>query len=288
MLAVVRRIKVCLNGSRSRAEHPAVPLTGAEAAAAAAGAVAAGAEAVHVHPRGAAGEESLRSEDVAATVEALRRAGPGTPVGVSTGLWITGGDVDRRRDLVARWDGLPVSARPDFASVNVSEPGFGDLAGGLHRIGIGVEAGVWSVADADVLAEALAAALADAAPPVRILVEVIGGPAADAVAAADEILARLDRHGLPAPRLLHGEGEACWPLVAHAGRLGLPTRIGLEDTLVGPDGSPARDNATLVRQAITVWERGRGTAEPSPGPGRVARSDPRPGSGRSGTTGWPR
>ena len=47
--------------------------------------------------------------------------------------------------------------------------------------------------------------------------------------------------------LLHGEEDACWPLVRHAGRLGLPTRIGLEDTLVLPDGTPAGDNAELVR-----------------------------------------
>jgi uncharacterized protein (DUF849 family) len=250
---VVRRIKVCLNGSRSRADHPAVPLTGAEAAAAAVAAIGAGAEAVHVHPRDAGGGESLRAEDVAATVEAVRRADPDVPVGVSTGLWITGGDVDRRRDLVTRWDRLPAAARPDFASVNVGEPGFGDLAGALHRADIGVEAGVWSVADAD----ALAGALAGGPPLVRILIEVLDGPAADAVATANQILARLDRNRLPAPRLLHGEDDACWPLVAHAGRLGLPTRIGLEDTITGPDGSPAHDNAALVRQALVVWERGR-------------------------------
>jgi hypothetical protein len=35
------------------------------------------------------------------------------------------------------------------------------------------------------------------------------------------------------PRLLHGEDSACWPLIAHAGRLKLPTRVGLEDTLAG-------------------------------------------------------
>jgi hypothetical protein len=77
-------------------------------------------------------------------------------------------------------------------------------------------------------------------------------PAVRAVAAADAILARLDAAGVRAPRLLHGEEEACWPLVAHAGRLGLPTRIGLEDTLVAPDGFPAADNAALVRAALTL------------------------------------
>jgi hypothetical protein len=97
------------------------------------------------------------------------------------------------------------------------------------------------------------AAEAERAGPVqRILVEIIGTPAGAAVAAAGAILQRLDG---AVPVLLHGEEDACWPLVAHAGRLGLPTRIGLEDTLSLPDGTPAADNAALVRAAIAVWER---------------------------------
>ena len=54
------------------------------------------------------------------------------------------------------------------------------------------------------------------------------------------------------PRLLHGEGESCWPLVAHAAREGLPTRIGLEDTTAGPDGEPVSGNAELVQLALGV------------------------------------
>jgi uncharacterized protein (DUF849 family) len=43
--------------------------------------------------------------------------------------------------------------------------------------------------------------------------------------------------------------------------LGLPTRIGLEDTLVLPDGAPAPENAALVRVASALWtEAGRARA----------------------------
>jgi uncharacterized protein (DUF849 family) len=244
----IERIKVCLNGQRSRAEHPAVPVTPAEVAAAAAGAVAAGAEAVHVHPRRSEGSESLLADDVAATVAEVRRACPEMPVGVSTGLWISGGDHRLRQAIVAGWADLPAPARPDFASVNVSEPGFVELVGLLHASGIGVEAGVWTASDAESLA-----ASAPRAGWLRILVEVIDAPAAGAVAAADTILRRLDELGVTAPRLLHGEDAACWPLVAHAGRLGLPTRIGLEDTLAGPRGERIGDNAELVRLALARW-----------------------------------
>jgi uncharacterized protein (DUF849 family) len=110
-----------------------------------------------------------------------------------------------------------------------------------------VEAGVWSSADAQTLAAA------GRVPLTRILVEIIDGAAETAIAAADAILASLDETGVTAPRLLHGEEEACWTLVAHAGRLGLPTRIGLEDTVVGPAGEPIVDNADLVRRALGVW-----------------------------------
>ena len=166
---------------------------------------------------------------------------------MTTGLWISAGDVGRRRAEVAGWAELPAATRPDFASVNVAEAGFGELAEVLRRAGIGVEAGVWSTADALALADSGAAGWT------RILVEIIGGAVETAIARADAVLARLDELGVPGPRLLRGEEAACWPLVAHAGRLGLPTRVGLEDTLVGPDGEPAVDNSDLVAQALAVW-----------------------------------
>ncbi len=241
---MIRRIKACLNGGRTRGEHPAVPVTPGELARAAAQAVAAGAEAVHLHPRGADGAESLDPADIGAAVAAVRASCPGTPVGVSTGLWITGGDVAKRHALVAAWADLPAEQRPEFASVNVGEDGFAALATLLQDAGVGVEAGVWSVRDAEALG---------GVPALRLLIEVLDTPAAGAVAAADRILRRLDALGVAGPRLLHGEQEACWPLIAHAGRLGLPTRAGLEDTLVTDDGRPAADNAVLVRRALSVW-----------------------------------
>jgi uncharacterized protein (DUF849 family) len=67
------------------------------------------------------------------------------------------------------------------------------------------------------------------------------------------MLACLGAAGVTAPIVLHGEGESCWPLVAHAGLLGLATRIGLEDVLAGPRGEPVADNAELVRLALVEW-----------------------------------
>jgi uncharacterized protein (DUF849 family) len=259
----IKRIKACLNGGRGRDEHPGVPVTPAELAVSAAAAVAAGAEAVHLHARGGDGAESVLAADVGAAVTAVRLACPGTPVGVSTGLWITGGDAGARQAAVAGWADLPGPARPDFASANVSEPGLAELLGALNAAGVAVEAGVWSVADAEALAAlgppapSLSAPSLSAPSPsgpwLRILVEIMGVPAAGAVAAADEILRRLDELGVTAPRLLHGEEAGCWPLVARAGKLGLPTRIGLEDTITGPDAAAVTSNAELIRLALPIW-----------------------------------
>jgi len=216
--------------------------------------VDAGAEAVDVHPRGADGGESLLAADVAAAVTAVRQACPDTPVGVSTGLWISDGDPAVRHSAVAAWASLSAAARPDFASVNLSEPGWARLCEVMASAGIAAEAGIWSVADADQLAAA-----GETVGWLRILVDIINVPAEKAVAAADEVLDRINALSATTPVLLHGEGPACWPLVGHAGALRLPTRIGLEDTTVGPDGTAVSGNAELVQLGLRIWES---SAEP--------------------------
>ncbi|WP_406311280.1 3-keto-5-aminohexanoate cleavage protein [Streptosporangium sp. NBC_01639] len=236
-------IKACLNGGRAPGDHPALPLTPLELAEAAREAREAGAAAVHMHPRDEAGRESLSADHIGAAVRAVRMACPGLPVGVSTGLWMTGGDVDARREAVLGWAALPARDRPDFASVNLSEPGFPDLWHHLRRLGVDVEAGVWSVGDAEALA-------ATGLECVRILVEIIGGAADTAVSRAHAVLGRLDELAVPGPRLLHGEEGPAWILLEEAGHLGLATRIGLEDVLHSPEGDPVAGNADLVRLAL--------------------------------------
>jgi uncharacterized protein (DUF849 family) len=75
------------------------------------------------------------------------------------------------------------------------------------------------------------------------------------VAAADDMLERVFAVGSPAPVLLHGLDESCWPLLEYAGKRGVQTRIGLEDTLKLPDGSVAPDNGALVSAAVSLLSR---------------------------------
>jgi uncharacterized protein (DUF849 family) len=66
------------------------------------------------------------------------------------------------------------------------------------------------------------------------------------------MLERIAAAGTPAPVLLHGLDQSCWPLLRHAGACGVQTRIGMEDTLTLPDGSVTPDNAALVAAAVRL------------------------------------
>ena len=246
----IRTLQACLNGKRTRAEHRAVPVTPAELAKDAAASVAAGAEAVHLHARNPAGAESVQAADVGAAVAAVRQACPDTPVGVSTGLWITGGDPTARQAGVATWSGLAATQRPDFASLNIGEAGWAEAAHTLAATGIGIEAGVWSVADVRRLTTT-----PDLPPLLRVMVEVPASPPVNAIAAGQEIIRAVRESALrDGWLLLHGADDGCWPLIELAGELGLATRVGLEDTLTGPAGEPVTGNADLVRMALTTLQ----------------------------------
>jgi uncharacterized protein (DUF849 family) len=228
-------IKACLNGSRELEMHPALPLTPTQLADAARSAVAAGAGALHIHPRRADGSQSFASDDVAAAVAAVRAACPGTPVGGTTAAWVEP-DPARRLALVQAW-----TTRPDFVSVNFSEEGTEQLCAALLQAGIGIEAGLASADDARLLIETGLAGRC-----VRLLIEPDEPEIAAALTTVRAIEALLDAAKIKAPRLLHGFDASTWPLLDEALRCGYDTRIGLEDTLTLPNGSPARDNAQLV------------------------------------------
>src|SRR5690242_10271955 len=110
-------IEAAINGGRTRADCPVLPVTPAQQAAAAAEVVAAGAGAIHVHVRGTDERESFAAEDVSVALQAIRAAVPGIPVGVSTVARVEPDTAVRLR-AVAAWRVLP-----DFASVNFYEDG---------------------------------------------------------------------------------------------------------------------------------------------------------------------
>ncbi|MFF0173579.1 3-keto-5-aminohexanoate cleavage protein [Micromonospora profundi] len=239
-------LKACLNGGRSRDDHPAVPVTPAELAADAARCAALGVAAVHVHPRDASGVESLRPAVIADALTAIRAAQPGLPVGVSTGAWIEPDPADRVA-AVRAW-----SVLPDFASVNAHEPGAEAVAAALHERGVLVEVGLWTL-------DAVTAYQGWRVPVGRILVECMAEEVPVALADAGRILAATAvgeaTSAAGPPVLLHAEGPATWAVLAEAVSRGLHTRIGMEDTFLLPDGARASGNAALVTAALAAGAR---------------------------------
>jgi uncharacterized protein (DUF849 family) len=234
-------VKACINGARTPDQHPNLPVTPEQLAAAAVAAHEAGAQAVHMHPKTADGKDSLEPAAVDAAVAAVRAAAPGLPLGVTTGFWALP-DAEARIRAVEGWTVLP-----DFASLNWHEPGSPELAEVLLGRGLGVEVGLFH-------AEAAASwAKSDIAKHcMRVMIELQGDEDVDV---ADDMLARVHAAGSPAPVLLHGLDESCWPLLEHAGVVGVQTRIGMEDTLRLPDGTTAPDNAALVSAAVRLLSR---------------------------------
>jgi len=226
-------VKACLNGGRTRGEHPAVPGTPAELAADAIAVRRAGAFAVHVHPRDPGGAQTLDAAACDAAVAAIRAAVPGVPVGLSTAEAI-------ERDPFARAAAVRSWQRPpDFVSVNLSELGWAGIVRAALHADIGVEAGLARPADADGLARS-----PFVHQLVRALVEVDGG-GEDARA-----VAQLIPDGVP--QLWHGYGKRTWEVLAAGAAAGHDVRVGLEDVLVLPDGRAATSNADLVVGALAL------------------------------------
>lgn len=235
-------LKVCVNGARRPGDHPALPVTAEDLARDGAAAAAAGADAVHLHVKDDQGADTLDGAALVAVLTAVHAAVPGLPVGVTTGAWAMP-DPAARVAAVRSWGGLP--RLPDFASVNWHEDGADEVAAALLEVGVGVEAGLWHAQGARAW---LSSPHRDRC--LRVLLELPDGLDAPTVDVhTRQLLGLVGAAGGRWPTLLHGDGSSAWPALRLAGRLGLSTRIGLEDVLVLPDGSPAPGNAALVRAA---------------------------------------
>ncbi|MDO0929038.1 3-keto-5-aminohexanoate cleavage protein [Streptomyces sp. TG1A-8] len=238
-------LQVCLNGSRTTADCPWVPVGAEELAAEARRAVDAGAEDIHLHPKDADGRDTLDPGVVGEAVRAVRRSvGPRIRVGVTTGAW-TEPDPRRRAALVRSWTTLP-----DHASVNWHEEGADLVAEALADRGIGIEAGLHSGTDA--LRRFTSSPFVDGV--LRVLVEITDTPADRAAVAGRRLVEDVSVLS-PAPVLLHGVDDTAWPVLDTAAALGVDTRTGLEDTLLLPGGTPAQGNEPLVRTARRVLNR---------------------------------
>lgn len=237
---------VSLNGSRSAADGPAVPLSPQSLAESALAAVGAGAGEVLVHPRTPCGRESLSPRVVGPVLEVLRRTGVGVALSVPVSI---GAEPDPagRLERVASWTVLP-----DRAVVRFGQPGAAELARALLARGVAVDAVVplGGTAGPEPLAAFLAWPVREPGR-VRLSAE---------LAAADPALVAGLRALPPVPVLLYGRDAAAWPVLRLAARCGTGVRTGAGDVTHLPDGRPARSNAELVAAAREVTARTVATA----------------------------
>jgi uncharacterized protein (DUF849 family) len=234
-----------LNGSRSTTEHPATPRTPQELAEESRAAVDAGAQVLHLHAYDPAGVETLAAAPCAAALRAVRAACPDVPISLTTSAAIEP-DPNRRFESIAGWTELP-----DLVTANQGETGIVKLCDHLADRGVGIEAGLLGLADAEPFVRA---GVADRC--VRVLIEPLDSDPEDAVAHAAAMEDVLMRAGIALEQVHHGDGVASWAVASRAVERGHGIRTGLEDTTVLPDGRPASDNAALVRAAAALLASG--------------------------------
>jgi uncharacterized protein (DUF849 family) len=234
-------LEVALNGGRTPAEHPAIPRSPSELARAARESVDAGAEVLHLHAYDADGVETLAAEPCAAAVRAVRAACPGVPISLTTSADIEP-DPRRRLELIAGWTELP-----ELVTANQGERGIVELCEHLIGRGVGIEAGLLALPDAEAFVRA---GIADRC--VRVLFEPLDADPDDAVAHAAAMEAVVTGAGIALEQVHHGDGIASWAVNERAVARGHGIRTGLEDTTVLPDGRQAPDNAALVRAAAAL------------------------------------
>jgi uncharacterized protein (DUF849 family) len=193
---------------------------------------------VHVHAY-TDEQETLTPEPCAAMVRAIRSACPGVPISQTTAIYIAGDDPERRLALVAGWTELP-----DLVTANQGEDGIVELCEHLLGRGVGIEAGLLVVGDAEAFVESGIAGRCT-----RVLIEPLDVDPAIAVAEAEAMEEVLAVAGIGLEQVHHGEMIASWAVSERGARRGHGVRTGLEDVTVLRDGTPARDNAELVRHA---------------------------------------
>jgi uncharacterized protein (DUF849 family) len=231
-------LQAALNGARTAEEHPAIPRTPEEIAAAARASVDEGADVVHVHAYDDDGVESRAAEPNARLLRAIRAVCPGTPISLTTAADVEP-DPRRRLELIAGWTELP-----ELVTANQGEDGIVELCEHLIGRGVGIEAGLLTLDDAEKFVRSGLAGRC-----VRVLVEPLDPDPADAVAHGAAMEQLLQRAGVTLPQVHHGDGVASWAVSERGWRRGHGIRTGLEDTVFLPDGRLAADNAELVRIA---------------------------------------
>lgn len=255
-LATLPSIMVAPNGARrSKADHPALPITIAETVEAARSSFAAGAGAVHAHVRDEMGRHTLDAGLYAELITEMARQVPQMPVQITTeavGLF----SPEEQRAIVR-------AVRPEGVSVALREMwpnGAADAeATRFYRWaideGIAVQHILYVPSDVERMVHL---AGVGAIPRPAQLLFVLGRYEPPREGKPSDLVPFLNAaSALPEPAdwAVCAFGPAETDCLVHAASAGGKARVGFENNLVGSDGSVAADNAQRVRelkQALAV------------------------------------
>ena len=281
-------IEAALNGGRSPAEHPAIPVTPEDVATEARRCASAGATVFHVHPPPGAKEARAVFIWSQSTVRLIRDAVPGAIVSL-TSLRPAGEPVHA---VVALLDRLAAAnALPDLISVNLGHivawsPGTGET---------GRRTDHFPNSHADIVSLFVACRRHQVTPEFGVmdlgfvsnavalrndgelgawswfLIELDSAAfgagrqvAPSTVGAYQALVAPLREHFPDASWAAHGVDEPGFTVVRRALTDGGHVRVGFEDALCLPDGSRPRGNADLVTWAVAEARAvGREPASPA-------------------------
>ena len=149
-------------------------------------------------------------------------------------------DPHQRLATIAAWQELP-----DLIPANQGEDGIVELSELLASRGVGIEACVLSVADAEAFVRRGSFARFE-----RVVVEALDPDPGQALADLSDMEAVLARAGVDLEQVQHGFAGGSWPLLRRAAERGHGVRTGIEDVDTLPDG-----HAALVRAAADIVRR---------------------------------
>ncbi|WP_411970958.1 3-keto-5-aminohexanoate cleavage protein [Mesorhizobium sp. BR1-1-2] len=251
-------IMVAPNGARrTKADHPALPMTADELAETARQCLAAGAAAIHVHVRDASGRHTLDAALYRDAIAAIRERTQGVmAIQITTeavGLY----SPREQMDLVRALHPVSVSiGLREIISDGEAEPArFFAWAG---REGIAVQHILYDRADLDRFIDLRRRGILTEPTTPRLLF-VLGRYAADQESRPEDLdvfLEGLDAHGLEGAvwsvcAFGRGETLALTAAIAAGGHV----RVGFENSLWHADGSLARDNAERVAAIVEAAGR---------------------------------
>lgn len=228
-------IKICMNGGISKVQFPYTPTTLEEYVREISWFMDRGIKEFHIHFCDAAGKESLIQEIIEPQFAQLKQLFPQCHIGIGTPL--QNGMTDAKRQKLIR----PWTWKPDYISLNLSEPGHKAMSDLFIQKQIPVEYSIFTMEDAHTFEKYNYADVA-----FRVLIEIYNAVSnEDALGRAREILDFFQKRHPDIEFVVHGTGKYTWTILRYARENEYNYRIGLEDTQVDETGQPILTNQVL-------------------------------------------